>query len=91
MERVTGTISDDDCPIIRDLPILMLPSRAPGGGVGWQGELDWPGDAAPPRRQRFYRLRTSDGRSGQIIFVGPEEKGSEPPARVRFRTAGPFD
>jgi hypothetical protein len=91
MERVTGTISDGNRAIIRDLPILMIPTRASGGGPGWRGDLDWPRDATPPHRQRFYRLRTSDGRSGQIIFVGPEDMGSQEPARVRFRTSGPFD
>jgi hypothetical protein len=91
MERVTGTISDGDRAMIRDLPILMLPTRASGGSIGWQGDLDWPRDATPPHRQRFYRLQTSDGRSGQIVFVGPEETGSHEPSRVRFRTSGPFD
>ena len=91
MERVTGTISDGDWAIIRDLPILMLQTRASGGGMGWQGNLDWPRDAPPPHRQRFYRLRTSDGRSGQIVFVGPDDMGIHEPARVRFRTSGPFD
>jgi hypothetical protein len=91
MERVTGTISDGDRPIIRDLPILMVQTRASGGGLGWHGDLDWPRDATPPHRQRFYRLQTSDGRSGQIVFVGSEETGSHEPSRVRFRTSGPFD
>lgn len=86
-----GTISDDGRPIIRDLPILMLRDLAPDDAVGWQGELDWPRDATLPRRQRFYRLQTSDGRSGQIIFVGPEARGDREPARLRFRTSGPFD
>jgi hypothetical protein len=90
MERVTGTISDGDRPIVRGLPILMLQGRE-SGGMGWQGDLDWPRDATTPHRQRFYRLLTSDGRSGQIIFVGPEESGNHPPTRVRFRTTGPFD
>ena len=90
MKRVTGTISDGDRAIIRDLPILMLQTRASGGGMGWQGNLDWPRDATPPRRQRFYRLQTSDGRSGQIVFVGSEETGSHGPTRVRFRTSGPL-
>jgi hypothetical protein len=91
MEHVTGTISDGDRAIIRDLPILMVPARASGGGPGWSGDLDWPRDAPPPHRQRFYRLRTSDGRSGQIVFVGPEDMEGHEPARVRFRTSGPFD
>jgi hypothetical protein len=91
MERVTGTISDGDRAIIQDLPILMMQAGAAGGGMRWHGDLDWPRDATPPYRQRFYRLQTSDGRSGQIVFVGPEETAGHEPARVRFRTSGPFD
>ncbi len=91
MERVTGTISDGDRAIIRDLAILMMPARASGGDRGWHGDLVWPRDAPPPHRQRFYRLQTSDGRSGQIVFVGPEDTGSHEPPRARFRTSGPFD
>jgi hypothetical protein len=91
MERVTGTISDGDGAIIRDLPIVMRPTRDVGGGMQWRGDLNWPQDATPPRLQRFYQLQTSDGRSGQIIFVGPEETGSHDPTRVRFRISGPFD
>jgi hypothetical protein len=91
MERVTGTISDGDRVLVRDLSILMLEAGPRGGGAGWRGCFDLPCDVAPPRRQRFYRLETSDGRSGQIIFVGPEEIGSHQPTRVRFQSSGPFD
>ena len=91
MEHVTGTISDDNCPIVRDSPILMLRSRAPGGSVGWQGELDWPQDATPPSPAAILPVADLRRGSGQIIFVGPEEQGSRQPARVRFRTSGPFD
>lgn len=91
MERVTGTISDGDRVIARDLSILMLETGPRGSGTGRRGCFDLPGDMAPPRRQRFYRLETSDGRSGQIIFVGPEEIGKHQPTRVRFQTSGPFD
>jgi len=91
MERVTGTISDGDRVVVRDMPILMLETRPPGGGMGWQGDFEWPGDATPPHRQRFYVLKTSDGRSGQIVFVAAEDRGSHQPARLRFRTSGPFD
>lgn len=90
MERVTSKISDGDREIIRDLPILMAQARI-SGGMGWHGDLDWPRDATPPHRQRFYRLQTADGRSGQIVFVGPEETGNHEPTRLRFRTSGPFD
>jgi hypothetical protein len=91
MERVTGTISDGDRVIVRDLSILMLETGPRGGGTGRRGCFDLPRDVMPPRRQRFYRLETSDGRSGQIVFVGPEEIGSHQPTRVRFQTSGPFD
>ena len=90
MERVTGTIRDGDRVIVRHLPILML-ETGPQRGTGWRGQFDLPGDASAPRRHRFYRLETSDGRSGQIIFIGPEEVGSQEPTRVCFRTTGPFD
>ena len=91
MERVVGTISDGAWVIARDLPILLLETRPSGGGVGWQGSLELPRDAVPPRRQRFYQLQTSDGRSGQIVFVGSEEIANLGLALVRFRTSGPFD
>ena len=91
MERVTGTISDGDRVIVRDLSILMLETGPRGGGAGWRGCFDWPRDVTPPRRQRFYRLETSDGRSGHVVFVGSEEIGSHHPTRVRFQTSGPFD
>ena len=90
MERVTGTISDGNGALIRDLTILMLPAGS-SGDTRWRGELDWPRDATPPHPQRFYQLQTADGRSGQIVFVGPESTGSHEPTRVRFRTSGPFD
>jgi hypothetical protein len=90
MERVTGTISDGDRALIRDLTIWMVNAGA-SGEMRWRGELDWPGDATPPHQQRFYRLQTDDGRTGQIVFVGAEETGNQVPARVRFRTSGPFD
>jgi hypothetical protein len=91
MERVTGTISDGDRVIVRDLSILMLETGPRGGGTGRRGCFDLPRDVTPPRRQRFYRLETSDGRSGQIVFVGPEEVGILQPTSVRFRISGPFD
>lgn len=91
MEQVTGSISDGDRVIVGDLSILMLEIGPPGGGMGWQGCFDLPPDVTPPHRQRFYWLEISDGRSGQIIFVGPEEIGSHQPTRVRFQTTGPFD
>ena len=77
--------------IARDLQILLLETRPPGGGVGWQGNLELPRDAPPPHRQRFYRLQTADGRSGQIVFLGSDETTGLPPAQIRFRTSGPFD
>ena len=88
MERVTGTIRDGDGVIVRNLSILMLEREA--RGAGWRGCFDLPRDATPPRRHRFYRLETSDGRSGQIVFVGLEELETQQPARVRFQTTGPF-
>lgn len=91
MILVTGTITDGERALIRDLAILMMPTRAPGDSGGWDGDLDWPPDAPPPHRQRFYRLQTSDGRTGQIVFVGREEPLVRDPIRVRFRTSGPFD
>jgi hypothetical protein len=90
MERVTGTISDGGRVIVRHLPMLLVETE-PCGGAGWRGCLDWPRDATPPRRQRFYRLETSDGRSGQIIFIGSEEIEGDQPTHVRFQTAGPYD
>jgi hypothetical protein len=91
MERVTGTISDGDRVIVRDLSILMLETGPRGGGTGRRGCFHLPRDVMPPRRQRFYRLETSDGRSGQIVFIGAEEIESQQPTSVRFRTTGPFD
>ncbi len=91
MERVVGTISDGGRVIVRDLPILLQETQPPGGGVAWQGHFEFPRDAPPPHRQRFYRLQTADGRSGQIVFVGPDEPASLQPAQVQFRTSGPFD
>jgi hypothetical protein len=91
MERVTGTISDGERVIVGGLSILMLEAGTPGGGAGWRGDFELPGDVIPPHRQRFYRLQTSDGRSGQIVFVGSDESASHDPTRVRFRTSGPFD
>ena len=91
MERVTGTISDGERVIVGGLSILMRAAGPAGGGAGWQGDFELPRDVMPPHRQRFYRLQTSDGRSGQIVFVGSEEKASHEPTRVRFRTSGPFD
>jgi hypothetical protein len=89
MERVTGTISDGDRVIVRHLSMLLLETEP--RGAGWRGCFDLPRDATPPRRQRFYRLETSDGRSGQIVFIGSEEIESHQPTRVRFQTTGPFD
>ncbi len=86
-----GTISDGDRVVARDVAILMLEARTPGDGAGWQGQFDLPLDAIPPHLQRFYRLQTADGRTGQIIFVGTKTTGSLPPIRLRFRTSGPFD
>jgi hypothetical protein len=86
-----GTISDGSKVIVRDLPILMQETQPPGGGTGWQGDFELPREAPPPHPQRFYRLQTSDGRTGQIVFVGSEEMGSLQPCRFRFRTSGPFD
>jgi hypothetical protein len=90
MERITGTISDGDRVIVRHLPMLLLETE-PRTGAGWRGCFDLPRDATPPRRQRFYRLVTSDGRSGQIVFIGAEEIESHQPTHVRFRTTGPFE
>jgi hypothetical protein len=90
MERVTGMISDSDRVIVRDLSILMLETE-PRGCAGWRGCFDLPRDATPLRRQRFYRLETADGRSGQIVVVGSEEIESHEPMRVLFQTTGPFD
>ncbi len=84
MERVMGTISDGDRVVVRDVPILMLEAPTSGERVGWQGQFDWPLDATPPHVQRFYRLQTSDGRSGQIIFVGTKETVSHQPPRFAF-------
>jgi hypothetical protein len=90
MERVTGTISDGDRVIVRHMPMMMLETE-PRGYAGWRGCFDWPRDATPPRLQRFYRLETSDGRSGQIVIVGSEEIESHESTRVRFQITGPFD
>ena len=89
MERITGTISDGDRVIVRNLSMLLLETEL--RGAEWRGCFDLPRDATPPRRHRFYRLETSDGRSGQIVFIGSEEVESHQPTRVRFRTTGPFD
>jgi hypothetical protein len=89
MEQVTGTISDGDRVIVRNLSMLLLETEL--RGAGWRGCFDLPRDATPPRRRRFYRLETSDGRSGQIVFIGSEEVESHQPTRVSFRTTGPFD
>lgn len=91
MRCVTGTISDCDGVILRDRPIFMAEDGESGDGPRLHGDLDWPRDATPPHRQRFYRLQTADGRSGQIVFVGPEGTGIHEPTRVRFRISGPFD
>jgi hypothetical protein len=91
MQQVLGTISDGGKVMVRDLPILMQETRPPGGGTAWQGDFDLPRDATPPHPQRFYRLQTSDGRTGQIVFVGAEAATSLELPRLRFRTSGPFD
>ncbi len=91
MQQVLGTISDGGQVMVRDLPILMQETCPPGGGTAWQGDFDLPGDATRPHPQRFYRLQTSDGRTGQIVFVAADEMGNLQPARLRFRTSGPFD
>jgi hypothetical protein len=91
MLQVMGTISDGGKVMVRDLPILMQETQPPGGGVGWQGVFELPREATPPHPQRFYRLQTSDGRTGQIVFVTSDEAGSLQPCRLRFRTSGPFE
>jgi hypothetical protein len=90
MERIMGTITDGDRVVVRQMPMLMLETE-PRGRAGWRGCFDLPRDATPLRRQRFYRLETADGRSGQIVFVGSEEIESHEGTRVRFQTTGPFD
>lgn len=92
MERVMGTISDGDHVVARDVSILLLEAGSPGDGrAAWQGQFDLPFDAMSPHLQRFYRLHTSDGRTGQIIFVGTNGTESHPTIRHCFRTSGPFD
>jgi hypothetical protein len=91
MERVMGTISDGDRVVARDVSILMLEARPPGDVAGWQGQVDWPPDSMPPHPQRFYRLHTADGRTGQVIFIASEGTGKHAPSRLCFRTSGPFD
>jgi hypothetical protein len=91
MLQVMGTISDGGEVMVRDLPILMQETRPIGGGLGWQGVFVLPREATPPHLQRFYRLQTSDGRTGQIVFVASDEAGDLQSPRLRFRTSGPFE
>ena len=91
MQRVTGTISDGDRVIAHDVPIVLRDERPRGDDAGWQGQFELPRDAPPLQMQRFYRLQTSDGRTGQIIFVGTPGTEGHAPTRLCFRTSGPFD
>jgi hypothetical protein len=91
MLQVMGTISDGGKVMVRDLPILMQETQPPDGGAGWQGVFELPREVTPPHPQRFYRLQTSDGRTGQIVFVASDEAGGLQPSRLRFRTSGPFE
>jgi len=89
MAQLTGTLSDGDKVIVSDVPMVIKPYPPPSGVMGWEGEFVIPQGVNAPNPGRFLQLKTSDGRSGQIVIESMHADSHGRP-RIRFQTSGAF-
>ncbi len=89
MAHVTGTISDGDTVLFRDVSIDLQPTNPPGGPNGFRGEFEVPQGGPFIAAGRSCELKCSDGRSGEVL-IRSVRLGSNQPARVVLAMTGPF-
>jgi hypothetical protein len=89
MAQLTGTLSDGDKVIVSDVPMVIEPNASPSGVMGWEGEFVIPQGVIAPNPGRFLQLKTSDGRSGDIVVESVQSSSDRAP-RVKFQTSGSF-
>jgi hypothetical protein len=89
MGQITGTFSDGERVVFRDVPISIQPTHPSSGISAWRGRFEVPQSATPPHAGQSYLLEVSDGRSGQIHIMRLAF-GKDQVHQVMFQTDGPF-
>jgi hypothetical protein len=87
--QITGTLSDEEKVVCRDVPISIQPTHPSSGISAWRGRLEVPLSAIPPRPGQSYALQMSDGRSGRIQILRLIARNNQP-YQILFQTDGPF-
>jgi len=89
MEPLTGTISQSENIVLRDIPISIDEAAPSVRAKGWQGNFIVPEGEIIPDVGGIYELDLSDGRSGSI-FIESAKVGGRCRPGIHFQTIGRF-